>query len=62
MPFDLSVFGAHEHEGHCVLGLRFNSTSDIRSQLNSTDTGGTNLRAISSRRAIHETPSSGSTF
>ncbi|AUT76675.1 hypothetical protein [Paraburkholderia hospita] len=52
VPFNLSVVGVHEHEGHCVWDLRYNSTTDIRSQLNFIDTRDTNLRAISSRHVI----------
>ena len=42
VPFNLTVFGAHEHESHYVFDLLYNNTSDIRPQLHSTDTHGTN--------------------
>nr|WP_281363695.1 Tn3 family transposase [Paraburkholderia ultramafica] len=42
VPFNLTVFGAHEHESHYVFDLLYSNTSDIRPQLHSTDTHGTN--------------------
>ncbi|KWC13351.1 transposase, partial [Burkholderia ubonensis] len=42
VPFNLTVFGAHEHESQFVFDLLYNNTSDIRPQLHSTDTHGTN--------------------
>lgn len=42
LPLNMTVFGAHEHESHYVLDLLYNNTSDVRPQLHSTDTHGTN--------------------
>lgn len=42
LPINMTVFGAHEHESHYVFDLLYNNTSDIRPQLHSTDTHGTN--------------------
>ena len=42
VPFNMTVFGTHEHESHYVFDLLYNNTSDIRPQLHSTDTHGTN--------------------
>lgn len=42
MPFNLTVFGAHEHESHYVFDLLYNNTSDIRPQRHSADTYDTN--------------------
>ena len=42
VPVNMTVIGAHEHESHYVFDLLFNNTSDIRPQLHSTDTHGTN--------------------
>ena len=38
----MKVIGAHEHESHYVFDLLYNNTSDIRPQVHSTDTHGTN--------------------
>jgi TnpA family transposase len=42
VPINMKVIGAHEHESHYVFDLLYNNTSDIRPQVHSTDTHGTN--------------------
>ena len=42
VPFNMKVIGAHEHESHYVFDQLYNNTSDIRPQVHSTDTHGTN--------------------
>lgn len=42
VPANAKVIGAHEHESHYVFDLLYNNTSDIRPEVHSTDTHGTN--------------------
>lgn len=42
VPANAKVIGTHEHESHYVFDLLYNNTSDIRPELHSTDTHGTN--------------------
>ena len=59
IPINATVIGANEHESHYVLDLLWNNTTEIRPEVHSTDTHGTNevnfglciSSAISSRPA-----------
>lgn len=42
VPVNAKIIGTHEHESHYVFDLLYNNTSDIRPELHSTDTHGTN--------------------
>ena len=42
VPINAEIIGANEHESHYVFDLLFNNTSDIRPEVHSTDTHGTN--------------------
>jgi TnpA family transposase len=42
IPINATIIGANEHESHYVLDLLLNNTTDIRPEVHSTDTHGTN--------------------
>jgi TnpA family transposase len=42
VPINATIIGANEHESHYVLDLLLNNTTDIRPEIHSTDTHGTN--------------------
>jgi len=42
VPVNAKIIGANEHESHYVFDLLFNNTTDLQSQVHSTDTHGTN--------------------
>ena len=42
IPIHATIIGANEHESHYVLDLLLNNTTDIRPEVHSTDTHGTN--------------------
>jgi TnpA family transposase len=42
IPINATVIGANEHESHYVLDLLLNNTTEIRPEVHSTDTHGTN--------------------
>ncbi|MEQ9442752.1 MAG: Tn3 family transposase [Cyclobacteriaceae bacterium] len=42
IPVNAKIIGANEHESHYVFDLLFNNSSDVQSQIHSTDTHGTN--------------------
>jgi len=42
VPIQARIIGANEHESHYVFDILFNNTTDIQSQVHSTDTHGTN--------------------
>lgn len=42
VPINTKIIGTHEHESHYVFDLLYNNTSDIKPELHSTDTHGTN--------------------
>lgn len=42
VPIHAKIIGAHEHESHLVFDILFNNTSEIRPDIHSVDTHGTN--------------------
>ena len=42
VPINAKIIGTHEHESHYVFDILYNNTSDIKPDLHSTDTHGTN--------------------
>jgi len=42
IPVNATIIGANEHESHYVFDLLFNNTTDIKPEVHSTDTHGTN--------------------
>jgi TnpA family transposase len=42
IPVNARIIGANEHESHYVFDLLFNNTSDVQSEIHSTDTHGSN--------------------
>lgn len=42
IPVNARIIGANEHESHYVFDILFNNTSDVKPDIHSTDTHGTN--------------------
>jgi TnpA family transposase len=42
VPINAKIIGTHEHESHYVFDILYNNTSDIKPDIHSTDTHGTN--------------------
>ena len=42
VPINADIIGANDHESHYVFDILFNNTTDIRPEVHSTDTHGTN--------------------
>lgn len=42
IPIQAKVIGANEHESHYVFDILYNNTTDIKPNIHSTDTHGTN--------------------